>query len=180
MPLPNIAHVALVGATIPSGRVAAIDTAAAIASDGVLVVLTHENWGKIASQPPLLPSLVGGPAPGETFFPMQDEVVHYAGQPVAVGVADTLEQAQYAATPVDVSYAERTAVAPRPPGRRQLRGEAVGDHDRPGPGRRLRAREALRRPDAGPEPARQRRRRGGRRGPAGRRPVPVRGPPPPP
>ena len=59
---------------------------------------------------PLLPSLLGGPAPGETFFPMQDDVIHYAGQPVAVVVADTLEQAQYAATLVRVSYAETPSV----------------------------------------------------------------------
>ena len=62
------------------------------------------------NQPPLLPSLLGGPAPGETFFPMQDDVIHYAGQPVAIVVADSLEQAQHAATLVQVSYAETPSV----------------------------------------------------------------------
>jgi xanthine dehydrogenase YagR molybdenum-binding subunit len=102
--LPNIGYAAIVGALIPSGRVATIDTAAAIASDGVLLVLTHENLGKIAAQPPLLPSLVGGPAPGETFFPMQDDVVHYAGQPVALVVADGHERAHHAASLIAVEY----------------------------------------------------------------------------
>src|SRR5262249_8288362 len=51
------------------------------------------------------------PAPGETFFPMQDDVVHYAGQPVAIVVADTLEQAQYAAAQVQVSYAASVSVS---------------------------------------------------------------------
>jgi xanthine dehydrogenase YagR molybdenum-binding subunit len=37
---------------------------------------------------------------------MQDEVVHYAGQPVAMVIADTLERAQHAATRVQVTYAE--------------------------------------------------------------------------
>jgi xanthine dehydrogenase YagR molybdenum-binding subunit len=46
------------------------------------------------------------PAPGETFFPMQDEVVRYAGQPVAMVVADSLERAQHAATLLRVSYEE--------------------------------------------------------------------------
>ena len=32
-------------------------------------------------------------APGESFFPMQDDVVHYAGQPVALVVAERYEQA---------------------------------------------------------------------------------------
>ena len=110
MPLPNIAYGALVGATIPSGRVAAIDPAAAVASDGVLAVLTHENLGKIASQPPLLPSLVGGPAPGETFFPMQDDVVHYAGQLVALVVADSHERGYHAASLISVDYERSSSI----------------------------------------------------------------------
>ena len=40
-------------------------------------ILTHRNMPKV-NQVPLLPSLLGGPAPGETFFPMQDDVIHYA------------------------------------------------------------------------------------------------------
>lgn len=72
-------------------------------------ILTHLNTPKVNTVP-LIPSLMGGPAPGETFFPMQDDVVHYAGQPVAVVVADSLEQAQHAATLVHVSYAQTPAV----------------------------------------------------------------------
>jgi CO/xanthine dehydrogenase Mo-binding subunit len=75
-------------------------------AEGVLAVLTHANLSKIASQPPLFPSLWGHPAPGMTFFPMQDEVVHYAGQPVAMVVADSLERARHAATLVRISYRE--------------------------------------------------------------------------
>ena len=110
IPLPNVAYAAIVGATIPSGRVVAIDTAEAIASDGVLAALTHESLGKVASQPPLLPSLVGGPAPGETFFPMQDDVVHYAGQPVALVVADSHERAHHAASLIAIEYERAPSV----------------------------------------------------------------------
>jgi xanthine dehydrogenase YagR molybdenum-binding subunit len=102
--LPNLAYAAIVGATIPSGRVTAIDASAALGTAGVVGVLTHENLAKIAGEPHLLPSLVGGPAPGESFFPMQDDAVHYAGQPVAIVVADTLEGAQHAASLVEVAY----------------------------------------------------------------------------
>jgi xanthine dehydrogenase YagR molybdenum-binding subunit len=42
---------------------------------------------------------------------MQDDVVHYWGQPVAVVVADSHERAQYAASLVQVSYAEAPLVA---------------------------------------------------------------------
>jgi xanthine dehydrogenase YagR molybdenum-binding subunit len=105
--LPGLAHAALVGATIPSGRVTASHTDEALAAAGVVGILTHENLPKIAGEPHLLPSLVGGPAPGQSFFPMQDEEIHYAGQPVAIVIADSLERAHWAASLVDVRY-ERT------------------------------------------------------------------------
>jgi xanthine dehydrogenase YagR molybdenum-binding subunit len=102
--LPGMTYLAVIGATIASGRVTAIDADAALAAEGVLAVLTHEDLPRIAAQPHLLPSLVGFAAPGESFFPMQDDVVHYAGQPVALVVAEAYEQAQYAASLVRVSY----------------------------------------------------------------------------
>jgi xanthine dehydrogenase YagR molybdenum-binding subunit len=104
IPLPGLAHAAIVGATIPSGRVTAIWTEEASAAAGVVGILTHERLPKIAGAPQVLPSLVGGPAPGQSFFPMQDEVIHYAGQPVAIVIADSLERAHWAASLVQVSY----------------------------------------------------------------------------
>ncbi|MGH3316246.1 MAG: xanthine dehydrogenase family protein molybdopterin-binding subunit [Nocardioidaceae bacterium] len=101
---PGTAHLAIVGSTICHGRVAAIDAHQAQAADGVLAVLTHQELPRIATPPHLVPSLLGGAAPGESFFPMQDDKVHYAGQPVALVVAESHEQAQYAASLVDVSY----------------------------------------------------------------------------
>jgi xanthine dehydrogenase YagR molybdenum-binding subunit len=106
--LPGLAYAQIVGAEVASGRIT-IDTSQAERAQGVDGILTHHNTPKV-NQVPLVPSLLGGPAPGETFFPMQDDVVHYAGQPVAVVVADTLEQAQFAASLVRVSYAETPSV----------------------------------------------------------------------
>jgi xanthine dehydrogenase YagR molybdenum-binding subunit len=117
--VPGMAYLAIVGATIASGRVDAIDADAARASDGVLAVLTHQDLPKIAAEPHLLPSLVGLAAPGESFFPMQDDVVHYAGQPVALIVAEQYEQAQYAASLVRVSYVTAASVATIEQGRDQ-------------------------------------------------------------
>ena len=102
--LPGMTHLAVVGATIACGRVTAINADAARAAEGVLAMLTREDLPKIAAEPHLLPSLVGGAAPGESFFPMQDDVVHYAGQPVALLVAEEYEQAQYTASLVRVFY----------------------------------------------------------------------------
>ena len=114
--LPGIVHMAIVGATIASGRVAAIDAEPA---DGVLAVLTHENLPKIANPPHLLPSLVGQAAPGMSFFPLQDDVVHYAGQPVALVVADSHERAQHAAALVRVRYAAAASITTIDEGRAQ-------------------------------------------------------------
>jgi xanthine dehydrogenase YagR molybdenum-binding subunit len=107
--LPDLAYAEIVGAGIASGRITSIDTAQAERAEGVAGILTHRNMPKV-NHVPLVPSLLGGPAPGETFFPMQDDVVHYAGQPVALVVADSLERARYAATLVQVSYAETPSV----------------------------------------------------------------------
>ncbi|WP_327371543.1 xanthine dehydrogenase family protein molybdopterin-binding subunit [Streptomyces sp. NBC_01217] len=118
--LDNMSYAFLVGARVPSGRITAIDAAEALDSEGVLAVLTHENLPGIATQPPLMPSLAGMPAPGQTFFPLQDDVVHYTGQPVAVVVADTLERAQHAAALVRVSYEETPSVTTLDQGRDQV------------------------------------------------------------
>jgi xanthine dehydrogenase YagR molybdenum-binding subunit len=116
---PGVVHLALVGATIPSGRIASIDAGAASTADGVLAVLTHEDLPKVASPPRLLPSLVGVAAPGESFFPMQDDAIHYAGQPVALVVAQTYEQAQYAGSLVHVSYEPAPSITTIDQGRDQ-------------------------------------------------------------
>ncbi|HEU5029263.1 MAG TPA: xanthine dehydrogenase family protein molybdopterin-binding subunit [Spirillospora sp.] len=116
-PMPGLAHAQIVGARVAAGRITAIDTAAAERAAGVAAVLTHRDLPEVADVP-LVPSLMGGPAPGETFFPMQDDTVHYAGQPVAIVVADTLEQAQHAATLVRTEYAETPSVTTIEQGRR--------------------------------------------------------------
>ena len=116
--LPDLAYAEIVGATVASGRVTSVDTTAAESADGVAAVLTGRDMPEI-NHVPLVPSLLGGPAPGETFFPMQDDVIHYAGQPVAIVVADSLEQARRAATLVQVEYAEVPPVATIAQGRDQ-------------------------------------------------------------
>jgi xanthine dehydrogenase YagR molybdenum-binding subunit len=124
--LPGIAHAAIVGADIPNGRIDAIDTAEAERADGVLAVLTHNDLPKAAVQPHLLPSLFGVAAPGESFFPMQGDTVHYAGQPVAIVVANGYEQAHYAAGLVRVTYEEAPSITVLDQGRdRAYEPEAV-------------------------------------------------------
>ncbi|WP_067827590.1 xanthine dehydrogenase family protein molybdopterin-binding subunit [Nocardia inohanensis] len=109
VPLQGIAHAVLVGARIGSGTVRSIDADAALAA-GAVAVYTHENLPRLANLPPTLPSAYGGPAPGQTFFPMQDNVVHYYGQPIAVVLADTFEAAQQAAELVTAQYDRKDAL----------------------------------------------------------------------
>ncbi|MGP4015782.1 xanthine dehydrogenase family protein molybdopterin-binding subunit [Saccharopolyspora sp. 5N708] len=106
--LTGTTYAVIVGARVASATIDSIDTSHAERAEGVLAVLTHHNLPQVAAVPPLLPSLAGHAAPGETFFPMQDNVVHYAGQPIALVIADTHERAEHAASLVHVRY-HRTA-----------------------------------------------------------------------
>ena len=81
---------------------------------------------------------------GESFFPMQDDLVHYAGQPVAIVVADSLERAQYAASLVRIRLRAR-----------RRRSTTIDEGRDDG----VRAGEAVRRADARPHRARRRRAR---------------------
>ncbi|RDI64941.1 xanthine dehydrogenase family protein molybdopterin-binding subunit [Nocardia pseudobrasiliensis] len=106
--LPALAHAVIVGARTGAGSVRSIDTRAALAA-GAVAVFTHENMPKVA-RVPTFPSAYGRAAPGQTFFPMQDNTIHYFGQPIAVVVADTFEVAQHAAELIEADYDHAPAV----------------------------------------------------------------------
>ncbi|GAA2004766.1 xanthine dehydrogenase family protein molybdopterin-binding subunit [Nocardiopsis rhodophaea] len=116
---PGTAHAVLIGAEIPSGSVTSIDASDALAAEGVFAVLSHLNMPKIAAEPHLIPSIAGTTAHAQSFFPMQDATVHYAGQPVAMVIANTLERAQHAATLVRIGYREERAITTIEEGRAQ-------------------------------------------------------------
>jgi xanthine dehydrogenase YagR molybdenum-binding subunit len=99
IPRAGAAHASIVYSTIANGRTVAIDTAAAEKAPGVLVVLTHENMPRMNPVPwsHLHPQ-------GQTYLPLQDDRIHYAGQPMALVVAATLDQATYAGTLIKASY----------------------------------------------------------------------------
>jgi xanthine dehydrogenase YagR molybdenum-binding subunit len=76
---------------------------------------------------------------GQTYLPLQDDKIHYAGQPVALVVADTLDHAAYAGTLVKVEYeSDRPIVfeprmaneAVEPPQRMWPLSSAIGDADK--------------------------------------------------
>jgi xanthine dehydrogenase YagR molybdenum-binding subunit len=104
--VPRMAHGAVVRSTVARGRIASIDSAAAERSPGVLAVLTHRNAPRLAYRPHK-----GAPDPmvGERLHVLQDDQVTHQGQPIALVVAETLEQAGHAATLVRVAYAQESA-----------------------------------------------------------------------
>jgi CO/xanthine dehydrogenase Mo-binding subunit len=99
----NSAHAALVQSTVAAGRIIGIDTSAAEAAPGVVAVITHLNTPSLRRGP--MTGLGASPPP-----PLQDDRILHHGQHVALVVADTAEQATYAATLVSVQYAVTEAV----------------------------------------------------------------------
>ena len=103
----GLAHGVFVTSTIASGRVTGIDVRAAEVSPGALRVFTHQNLPPLARQPVWDLQKVTG----MSFAPMQSDVIRYAGQPVAIVVAESLEQAEAAAALVSVGYEAHAPVA---------------------------------------------------------------------
>lgn len=98
--VPGMAHAVLITSAIASGRVAHIDAGAAERAVGVVAVLTHANAMR-------LPDAVGGaakPPTGHVLSLLQDDTVAYSNQPIAVVVAETIEQANGAAALVRIVY----------------------------------------------------------------------------
>jgi len=107
--VPGLVYGAVVDSARAHGTVRALDVRAARKAPGVLAVLTHENAPRLHP----IPEKVGGTqfrgegGITETRQPLQNATVEYAGQPLAVVVADTHERARYAATLVRVTYDEQ-------------------------------------------------------------------------
>ena len=98
----------VVSSRITKGRILATDTSRAEAFPGVVKVYTHENAPKESGNDKKWKDEIS--PPGKPFRPLQDDRVLYAGQPVALVVADTFENARDAAALVEVSYREEEFV----------------------------------------------------------------------
>src|SRR4051794_30458746 len=101
--LPGLTHAVMVLSTVPRGRIARLDTAAAERAPGVLAVLTHENAPRLAYEKMEKKPQVDAQS-GEQLHVLQDPEVKFNGQPIALVVAGTLEQAPHAADLVGGEY----------------------------------------------------------------------------
>ncbi len=104
---PGQAYGVIVRSTVANGRIASMDSTAAQRASGVLAVLTHRNAPRLAYRPHKgLPD----PATGERLHVLQDDRVNHQGQPIALVIAETVEQANHAATLVRVTYADEAGI----------------------------------------------------------------------
>jgi xanthine dehydrogenase YagR molybdenum-binding subunit len=102
--LDDMLYAALIYAAIPRGRITALDTAAAEAASGVALVMTYKN--ALRMNPPA----VFGSSPtavGPSDLPiLQDDRIHWNGQPIGIVLAEAQEQADHAASLIRVTYSE--------------------------------------------------------------------------
>jgi xanthine dehydrogenase YagR molybdenum-binding subunit len=98
---PGMLYAVPVEATIANGRVVKLDTAAAEKMPGVRAIYHRDNIGKIFRST-LGPGFGG--ITDERRPPLEDDVVRYYGQYIALAVADTFEAAKAAADAVRATY----------------------------------------------------------------------------
>jgi aerobic carbon-monoxide dehydrogenase large subunit len=105
--LPNLAHAVVLRSPYASARIKQIDTSAARSAPGVLAVLTFDDIAPVAKPFPQVqphPALVS-----RMPYPLVKDVVRYAGEPVAIVVAENVYQAEDARELIDVQYEELPA-----------------------------------------------------------------------
>jgi len=90
----NVAVGVVIQSTIALGHIEKIDRRAAEGSAGVLAVFTHENR----------PMTLTETKEGKNLFLLQDDQIRYDGQIIGLVVAESFEQAEHAASLLEISY----------------------------------------------------------------------------
>jgi xanthine dehydrogenase YagR molybdenum-binding subunit len=108
IPVTGMLFAALAFSTIAKGRILSIETDAALEAPGVQLVMTHANAPKLKP----MPIFNSNPkAAGPTDLPvMQDTCIHWNGEAIALVLAETQEQADYAKSLIRATYVESPAV----------------------------------------------------------------------
>ncbi|MEV0593454.1 xanthine dehydrogenase family protein molybdopterin-binding subunit [Nonomuraea cavernae] len=103
--LPGMAHAVVVRSPIAHGRLAGCDAKAAWTVEGLLDVITPADATAVR-----LPCVTLATGQRHTSYPILDQAVRYAGQPLVLVVAETPEAAADAAGLVDLEFDELPAV----------------------------------------------------------------------
>ena len=111
-PLDRMTYAALAYGTIPKGRIATLSTDDAAKAPGVVLVMTYRNAPRMQPMQMLLGpgEMVLKAGGGDTLPVMQDAQIHWNGQPIAVVLAETQEQADHAASLIGATYAAAPAI----------------------------------------------------------------------
>jgi xanthine dehydrogenase YagR molybdenum-binding subunit len=104
--VPNLAYGFIVLGTVAKGTIKSIDTREAEGAAGVIRVFTHLNALKLGPKASTeeAPPRATQEERDKSFRALQSDRIFFNGQPVALVVAETYEQARYAARLVKVSY----------------------------------------------------------------------------
>ncbi|HVE56906.1 MAG TPA: xanthine dehydrogenase family protein molybdopterin-binding subunit [Pyrinomonadaceae bacterium] len=92
----NAAYGFIVTSTIAKGAIKSIDISEAARASGVIKIYTHLNAPKSLAK-------------GDDFVALQSDKIVFSGQPIALVVAETFEQARFAAHLVKVTYTKETS-----------------------------------------------------------------------
>lgn len=130
--VPNLAYGFIVLSTVTKGAITAIDTREAEASPGVVRVFTHLNTPKLGpGSSEEAPPRGNREEEDKSFRALQSERIYFNRQPVALVVAETYEQARYAARLVKVSYKEERHVTDTEAVRERARAPRQGPPPKP-------------------------------------------------
>jgi xanthine dehydrogenase YagR molybdenum-binding subunit len=104
-PMKDLLYAAFVYSTIAKGRIRTLDTSQAERASGVALVMTHRNAPQVPGKEPS-----GAAADQEDHVPiMKNDKIYWNGQPIAVVLAESQEEADYAASLVCATYDVETA-----------------------------------------------------------------------
>ncbi|RYE29048.1 MAG: xanthine dehydrogenase family protein molybdopterin-binding subunit, partial [Hyphomicrobiales bacterium] len=102
--MEGMVYAAMAYSTIAKGRIAEIDVTAAEAAAGVVLVMTHLNAPRLKPTPLFLSSAKA--SGGDSLPVMQNDRIYWNGQPLAVVLAETQEQADHAKSLIRFRYEE--------------------------------------------------------------------------
>lgn len=111
--MPRTAYAYLVTSPVARGRVGALDVRLARALRGVIDILTHDNVG---TEIKYVPSTLSGGYTADSVVPLASTEIAYAGQPIAMVVAESYEAARDAAYRIkaDIMVGAQTATFAAP------------------------------------------------------------------
>ena len=107
-PMEALTYAAVKYSSIAKGRISKIDTAEVEAAPGVVLVMSHLNAPRLKPTPAFGSNAKA--AGGDDVPVMQDDRIHWNGQPVAVVLAHSQEQADEAQTLIRITYEPEHAI----------------------------------------------------------------------